>query len=176
MPRARVLLTSLLTLVALSVASCDSESPTALAPPQSPELGLPGRGLLNNLTLMSCTPLVADSATALIGASGGTIDVGPHRLTIPAGALTNDVSITAIAPSDTVSRVQLFPEGLKFNKSATLRLSYGHCSGLGTLLPRRVVYIDEDLDILEALVSVTNVFNQTVSGQLDHFSDYAVAW
>jgi hypothetical protein len=176
MSRARLLLSTFAGFAVLALASCDSAAPPILAPTASPEVALPPQGLLGNLTLMQCTPVTADSTTQAVGSGGGTIDVGSHRLTIPAGALDSTVVITAIAPSDTLSRVQLFPEGLAFDEPATLRLSYAHCSGVGTLLPRRVVYLGDDLSILEVLLSFTNLLNRTVSGRLDHFSDYAVAW
>lgn len=126
--------------------------------------------------LLSCSPLPYDSTTETIGPDGGVLQVGPHRLFIPAGALTDTVTITAVAPSDTVNRVQLQPEGLQFSRPAWLNMSYANCSLLGQLLPKRVAYTTDALVILEYLLSFDNFFTQRVTGRVNHFSNYAIAW
>src|SRR5206468_12137398 len=73
-------------------------------------------------SLLTCSPLAADSATQTIGDSGGTIYVGPHTLTIPPGALNDTVTITAVAPADTVNRVQFQPQGLTRSEEHTSEL------------------------------------------------------
>ncbi|HEY3279812.1 MAG TPA: hypothetical protein VGJ83_04810 [Gemmatimonadales bacterium] len=158
-------------LVALSCAE-----PTAPAP-----RGLLGGddlfGDLKQLTgLLQCEPLPYDSVTQTIGPLGGVIQVGPHSLTIPAGALDSDVTITAVTPSDTVNRIQFQPEGLVFNQYTDLLMSYANCNLMGSLLPKRIAYTTPDLLILDYLPSLDNVFTQTVRGKLQHFSDYALAW
>jgi hypothetical protein len=126
--------------------------------------------------LLSCSPLAADSATQVIGPAGGTIQVGPHRLVVPSEALDSAVAITAVMPSESIARVQLYPEGLTFERRAKLEMSYAHCAGAWIPLPRQIVYLDLDLNILEILESITNIFEKKVSTRLDHFSDYAIAW
>lgn len=132
--------------------------------------------LRQNVGLIQCTPLPYDSVTQTIGPDGGTIQVGPHTFTVPAGALDTDVTITAVTPSDTINRVQFQPEGLVFNQYATLRMSYANCNLLGSLLPKRIAYVSPDLQILDYLPSLDNVFSQTIRGKIQHFSEYAVAW
>jgi hypothetical protein len=148
--------------------------------PVDPAAIKPSHGLLGDLldatSLLKCSALSADSVTQTIGPAGGVISVGPHSLTIPAGALDQDVEITAIAPSDTVSRIHLEPHGLTFDRAVVLRLSYANCEGLGSLLPKRVAYTTADLEILDLLPSLDNIFARRVSAPLTHFSDYAVAW
>jgi len=126
--------------------------------------------------LFQCPPLPYDSVTQTIGPLGGTIRVGPHSFTVPAGALDTDVTITAVTPSDTVNRIQFQPEGLVFNGYTTLRMSYANCDLLGSLLPKRVAYVSPDLTILDYVPSLDNVLSQTVRGKLSHFSDYVIAW
>jgi len=134
-------------------------------------------GDLRQLTgLLQCTPLPYDSVTQTIGPEGGIIQVGPHSFTVPAGALDSDVVITAVTPSDTVNRIQFQPEGLVFNDYTTLRMSYANCNLLGSLLPKRVAYVNSDLFILDYLPSLDNVLTQTVRGKIQHFSEYAIAW
>lgn len=125
--------------------------------------------------LLTCSPLPADSVTQTIGPAGGTLVVGPHTLSIPPGALAAPVTITAVAPSDTVNRVRFAPQGLTFQTPATLTLSYANCQRvLG--LPAQIAYTTDALAILEILSSVDNGQTATVTAPLQHFSDYAVAW
>jgi hypothetical protein len=116
------------------------------------------------------------SAQGWIGPDGGSLQVGPHTLVIPRGALRRPVLIRAVAPTDNVNRVTFEPHGLEFERSARLTMSYENCGGLGVLLPRRIVYLDGRLNILEVLESVTSLREREVSARLEHFSDYALAW
>jgi hypothetical protein len=141
----------------------------------APQPGLIG-DLAQRVGLLACTPLGYDSVTQTIGPGGGTLYVGPHALRVPAGALADTVSITAVAPSDTVNRVQLRPEGLTFLSPASLTMAYGNCNLLGAPLPPRIAYTTDALLILEYLQSVSNPIAQRVTGRLEHFSNYAVAW
>lgn len=184
MTTARRFSTALLALLLCAGVSCTPDRVSA--PSEStPDYGLLGLGEGGGLLgtglargLLSCRPLPADSAQQVIGPRGGTIRVGPHTLTIPAGALSRNVTITAQAPSDSVNSVRLFPEGLTFarGKPATLTLSYSNCSLLGRLLPKRVAYTTDLLQILQLLPSLDDLLHQRVSAPLQHFSRYAVAW
>lgn len=160
-----------------AVLGCAERSLVA-PPPDAPrhDLVVEDEYVWRPLSLLKCTPLPAESVTQEVGPEGGIIQVGPHTLRIPEGALSSPVSITAVMPSDTVNRVQFEPEGLTFAEPAWLTLSYANCEGLGSWLPKRVVYLNPSLDILEILFSLNNPFAQRVTGRVTHFSDYAVAW
>jgi hypothetical protein len=158
--------------MALASASCGDHMAAPTGPPRAALVGW----LIQNSGLLGCAPLPYDSVTQTVGPAGGTIDVGPHVLSIPAGALGDTVTITAVAPSDTVRRVQFRPEGLTFATAASLRLSYAGCNLLGSVLPKQIAYTDDALNILEYLLSVDDLPTQTVTGKLHHFSSYAVAW
>ena len=129
---------------------------------------------LKNLRLLSCSPQPYVSTTQVVGPSGGTIYVGTHKLVIPAGALRRDYTIRAEQVTHRVNSVRFSPEGLKFDKPAKLTLSYSNCSPL--MLLKRVVYTDELLRILELIPSLDNLKTKTVTGDIRHFSRYAVAW
>ncbi len=90
--------------LALAVLSCAEPSAPA---PQAFLGGLPLPP--PPVGLLTCTPLASDSITQTIGPEGGTLLVGTNVLSVPAGALDSAVSITAVAPSDTVNRVQFQP-------------------------------------------------------------------
>jgi hypothetical protein len=167
---------------ALGLASCTStgDGPTGVGDSPSALLGS-GGGLLGTQIgsgLLACDPLPYASASDTIGPDGGTLVVGPHRLTVPAGALSAPVLITAEAPVGTVNSVQLQPEGLQFaqGRPARLTLSYANCPLLGRLLPKRIAYTTDLLEILSYVLSVDDLLNKRVTGTLEHFSRYAVAW
>ncbi len=174
MKRMRLLTAVLLVVLAAAGLSCLPDRTTApnVPPPDASLLG----GLLQTTGLLQCTPLPYASTTQVVGPAGGTIQVGPHTLVIPPGALSQNVTITAEAPSATVNSVRFTPQGLRFAVSAALTMSYSNCNLLGKLLPKEIAYTDDNLNILSYLISLDNLFAKKVTGKLDHFSRYAVAW
>ena len=130
--------------------------------------------LLSQLDLLSCSTQTYDSVTQSVGAAGGTINVGGHKLVIPAGALSSTVSITAVTPAVNHREVQFQPHGLQFDKKATLTLSYSGCSLISQLIPKKIVYMDSALNPLELILSLDIPLLKKVSGKIDHFSGYAV--
>ena len=161
-----------LVLTAAALLSCGEPPLSPVPPPQASLIG----GLLQATGLLQCTAMPTATATQTVGPAGGVINVGPHRLSIPAGALGAPVTITATAPSDNVNRIQFQPEGLVFQRSAALTMSYANCSLLGKLLPKQIAYTDDALNILSYLLSLDNLFAKNVTGKLNHFSNYAIAW
>ncbi|HJU74732.1 MAG TPA: hypothetical protein VJ717_13380 [Gemmatimonadaceae bacterium] len=131
-----------------------------------------------NSLLLQCKPQPYASSVKTIGVGGGVLKAGPHTLVIPPGALTKNTVITIEAPSSKVAQVKFAPHGLKFTnwQKPVLTMSYSHCSGLGTLLPKKIVYTDDLLKILETLLSLDLPKNKSVSAPLSHFSSYVVAY
>jgi hypothetical protein len=167
-------------LVAVVVCACSDRAPISApelaAPPSAPQASLIG-GLLGAVGLLQCSDLPYASTTQTIGSAGGTIRVGPHTLTVPAGALASPVAITgALVTGRGVNAVQFQPAGLTFARSAALTMSYSNCSLLGSLLPKRIAYTGDGLDIISYLLSLDNLWSKKVTGRLNHFSIYAVAW
>jgi hypothetical protein len=128
--------------------------------------------------LLTCKPLPYASDVETVGPAGGVLQVGPHTLMIPPGALSVKTVITAEAPVSKYAQVKFSPHGLKFVNSAkpVLTLSYKHCSGLLTVIKPKIVYVDSNLKILEWLLSLNLSFNKSVSAPLSHFSSYMVAY
>jgi hypothetical protein len=162
--------------LALVVSSCGENSPTSPAARATPPDADLISGLLGKTGLLSCKPLPAVSVSQTIGRSGGVMHIGPHTFTVPAGALSRNVTITAYAPSDKYNHIQFGPQGLQFDNSASLSMSYSNCSLVGFLLPKHIAYVDQKLNILYLLQSVDNLLTQKVTGKVDHFSEYAMAW
>ncbi len=174
MTTTRRLLLTLLTGVAAVLGGCRDNSPLVVGPRGTPQRDLLGSALDGGL--LTCSPLPYDSVTQTIGPEGGTLQVGAHTLSIPAGALDTAVTITAVAPSDTVNHLRFQPEGLTFQRPAYLGMSYANCNLLGSTLPKQIAYTTDALEILYYLLSVDNPPSQTVTGRLEHFSEYAIAW
>ena len=178
----RLLLIAALTVV---IASCADQGPlgvTANQPTSSATRVTTGQqndllgGLLQSIGLLKCSPLPKQTSAATIGPWGGSITVGPHRLVVPPGALSRDVTITASLSADTINAITFQPEGLQFARPAYLTMSYANCNLLGILLPKHIAYTNDNYVILELLSSVDNLFTKRVTGQVHHFSHYAMAW
>jgi hypothetical protein len=176
--------------LAATLVSC-SDSPSAPPPPNPSLLG----GVLGTVTgtvtgttgtltgslsglldgLVACRVSETERGSATIGRYGGVVRVGPHALHVPAGALDRDVTITAVAPKGNFVKVEFQPEGLRFARATALTLSYRDCGLLGSLKYTLVHLDEDDRTVLEILPSVANLLTRSVTGRLDHFSNYAIA-
>jgi hypothetical protein len=47
---------------------------------------------------------------------------------------------------------------------------------LGRLLPKRIAYTTDQLQILYYLLSLDNLLSKDVTGTVNHFSAYVIAW
>ena len=176
-----------LALAALTLTSCadDAVPPTAVAAPDiAPDAALIGEllggatgtvgDLAKNLGLVSCDVQTTHTGSAEIGPMGGVLRVGPHRLTVPPYALSEKVRISAVAPKGQYVQIQFEPEGLQFRRSTLLTMSYSECSLLSPL-SLRIVYVNDQLEILEVLPTTTSVLTRTANAPVDHFSRYMLA-
>jgi hypothetical protein len=184
-PRRFVIPLGLLLSAAAVGLSCDAPSPVGVDARPPMLLARDGSDQSGG-ALLSCRPLPYKSVTKTIGPEGGVIEVRHNLLVVPRGALTSKVSITAVAPSDTLALIRLQPEGLRFEKTAFLVETYDHCRVKPGATPRIAVVTDA-LDVIEYLVSADfrrddprfkkdHKWHRKVVGELHHFSNYAVAW
>jgi hypothetical protein len=156
-------------------AACGDHLPTAPQPP-APSASLLG-WLLGPTGLLKCSNLPYDSTTQTIGVGGGSLSVGPHTFIIPPGALSKPTAITMTLPTGLgVNAVRFKPAGLQFRTPAALTMSYANCSLLGNLLPKRIAYTTDNLQILSYLLSLDNLLSKDVTGTVNHFSAYVIAW
>jgi len=158
----------------LGTISLDLVPPDTVVPLSQPHA--PVDSLVQTAGLISCSPLPYDSATQVIGPLGGTIQAGVDTLSVPAGALLAPVAITMVTPSDTVNAVRFAPEGLTFQVPASLTMSYANCNLLGVNIPKQIAWTTDALAILDYLKSWDNKNAQLVTGEVNHFSEYAIAW
>jgi hypothetical protein len=124
--------------------------------------------------LLVCDPQTYLSSTRLVGPKGGRIKVGSHVLSIPAGALSQDITIVAEQVVGSTNSVRFSPDGLKFARPAVLTMSYNNCMTVAA--DKSIVYTTEQLGIIELLPSVDKSQSRAVTTEIDHFSRYAVAY
>jgi hypothetical protein len=175
-----------LALAAVTLTSCaDDRTPTEpVAPAIAPDPSILGDlvggvtgtvgGLVDQLGLVTCDVRTTHTASADIGVMGGTLWIGPHRLVVPPYALRERVRISAVAPKGQYVQIQFEPEGLQFRKPTLLTMSYSECSLLSPLR-LKIVYVNDRLEILEVLPTVTSILTRTANAPVDHFSRYMLA-
>ncbi len=133
-------------------------------------------GFVNGLVIGNCTNAPRFELSKPVGPEGGKLQMGPHTLDIPAGALSETVVITATSSGSKGNAVTFGPEGLRFKTFARLTLSTANCSGLGPFRLPFVVYTDDLLNILEREPSIPNLHAKRTTGLITHFSRYAIAY
>lgn len=136
--------------------------------------GLVSTTLYSVVGLLSCPSQDQITASKVIGPLGGSLVVGDHELVVPAGALSQNVTISGTRVSGSVAEVDFQPHGLKFAKPATLRLSYSVCKTSQKNV-QSIVYVDDAQQILESPQSTDDAKTDKVTAWINHFSGYAVA-
>ena len=186
-----VRLWSLALLVAANagVLSCGDSSPAGVSVP-TPFFQKGGNGTATTASGLLFCPQTYDSVTQVIGPLGGVIVVGAHALWVDSLVLKDTVSITAVAPADTVRWVRFHPNGLQFSANpvhgypagALLYTTYKDCGAIptGTL---RIAQVDDSLKVIGYLQSVSSGkknwwsnAQQYIYGWVPHFSNYALSW
>ena len=190
----RLVFSALLVAALATTASCGDPSPVGVGAPAFQKSVLKAASTLSTTAsgLVYC-PQSYDSVTQVIGPQGGVIYVGPHALWVDSLVLKDTVSITAVAPADTVRWVRFLPNGLQFPASrvdsaagyptgAVVFTSYRDCGQIlsGTL---RIARVDDSLRIEEYLDAVAKGKNvswsqgqQFVYAWVPHFTNYAIAY
>jgi hypothetical protein len=116
-----------------------------------------------------------DSGSAVIGLLGGRVQIGPHELDVPPGALLRPTHISGRTVAGDTVAVQFQPQGLRFLLPATLQLSYAQCQPQ----PKQsvsIVYVNDLLNTLLGLIeSIDHPGQHRVTGPVSHFSVYAIA-
>lgn len=132
---------------------------------------------LNSRTfdLLRCEPREYEGDAAIIGPQGGTLHIGDHELVIPRGALTEEQLIVGEASTSSLVDVEFQPEGLTFQRPAQLTLSYKNCD-VPANLDLLMAYLGVGNKILEFPASEDYRSYSEVSGEINHFSRYAVAY
>jgi hypothetical protein len=132
--------------------------------------------VLEPSALLRCDPLQFAGDAKIVGPDGGDINVGPHTLRVPRGALPWNAVITVEAPTGLEVGIELSPKGVGFAEKLVLEIDYDHCTVSDTLPPLRGVWVSDSGAVLEFPPSLDDRQNRRLSVELDHFSKYAVAY
>jgi hypothetical protein len=163
---------------ALTVASCGDHAATGPAPADAPQASLITDVIkvLSRSLVDYCSSLPTGVVSQTIGREGGVIAIGPDTLRIPAHALSKPVTITASLPAGYFSNVVVFkPDGLTFQKPASLTMGYSNCNPLENF-GLEIAQVADDMTIIEYLRSKDNKAGKSVAGPVQHFSNYAIAY
>ena len=177
----RLQFAALLVAATAAAVSCADHAVTG---PTPPSIGAPvfqasttsKKGGGGNGGIASCSTVLVGMIRQTVGPAGGVIALGPARLTIPPGALSQMVTIQAQIPAGySGNYIQFKPDRLVFQQPASLTISYSNCS-LVNATQLKVAQVSDVLQIIQYVPSTNDVDAHTVTGQLQHFSNYAVAW
>jgi hypothetical protein len=189
MKRINAFVSALLVMSVIALASCDNPASPNLPGARS-NSAKTSQSSLQQLSGLAYCPQSYDSVTQAIGPEGGMITVGSHTFWVDSLALTDTVSITAVAPADTVRWVRFSPEGLQFRPNPThgyptgalLYTNYKECEMIPSMA-LRIAQVDDSMHILGYLESVSSgrkrqwsKGNQYIYGWIPHFSSYAISW
>ena len=151
-------------------------APVLQASATSKKGGGGGGGGGGNGGVASCSTVLVGMIRQTVGPAGGVVALGPARLTIPPGALSAPVTIQAQIPAGySGNYIQFKPDKIVFQQPASLTISYSNCS-LANATQLKVAQVSDVLQIIQYVPSTNNLDAHTVTGQLQHFSNYAVAW
>ena len=148
--------------------------------------------------LVPCAPLPDATVHKTVGPEGATIEIGPHRVVIPPGALRRTYKVEAKFDGDLAQHTKLvklptgrtvkvgytvvnavhFAPHLRFARPTTITLSFANCDVQALEAASvKVVYTNRVLNVVhEVLPSTVDPADATVTAELEHFSNYAVAW
>jgi hypothetical protein len=146
--------------------SDDDHLPATPPPPGSIGQASTANGSGNRL---ACDVPSDLNGSAIIGPDGGTLDIGPHRLIIPPGALTTKVAVSGFIPAGSTIEVHFEPHGLQFKKPAGLILNSASCSAVPD-----VVYLNEVGVVAERIKAIFSTWWHVIAAPIDHFSVYAL--
>ncbi len=132
-----------------------------------------------------CSPKHAVTVRKVVGPKGLVFNVGPHKFSVPAGALDTNVTITATAPASLNDELQFEPHGLQFNKPVQMTMSYKGC-----VVPSDAVlgvaYVGHHGNAAasdsshgatkQRMPAHDDKTTSAVSALTDHFSGYVITW
>jgi len=134
-----------------------------------------GGGVAGRPVAVVCGRGNGQSDAQPIGARGGMVEVDRHELFVPEDAVGARTTLTIMEVASTSIRVELGPDGTRFETPATLTLSFARCGGP----PRgfkdlQILQVDGNDSVIAVLPSTVDMRRRTVSAQLQHLSGYLI--
>ena len=159
--------------MALLVGACTEQAPTE--PAAAPLLASH-----DGPTLIECPTNVTSSATAVIGAFGGSVTVGGSSITLPPAAVLEPTTITVTVPASKYVEIDVTANGAEhfdFLVPATITISYARCTRSDINQKTLTAwYIDSVLKtLLQPMGGFDNKVTRTVTFTTEHLSGYSIA-
>ena len=179
----RIKLLSLAFALVAGLAACDTGMSTdRLTGPQMDVASDTTTYSWNLLAAPTLTSVSENTVVAVIGARGGTIRNGDHMLMIPSKAVTSDTEFTfkviggnRVAVDFSARRLSDSAPVSTFPVSLTMRLSYKNVAISDPYRLFNAYVLDGALTgAKQPLPSSISTLTQTVSSQINHFSEYEV--
>lgn len=164
-------------LVATLAACADAgiTAPDAAAP-----LNLASARLKSGPSLLACPGLSTQSASAVIGAEGGSLSAGGQLMTVPAGAVPAPTLFTMTVPPGRYMELDIAAAGAphySFARPVSITIDYSRCRGQEVPSSLAAWHIDSDSKtLLENMGGVDDRTGRRLTFATDHLSGYAVAY
>jgi hypothetical protein len=160
---------------------CDNLSETKLTGPSDESNILIITKDANGYTIAQETDPAVGIVSASIDENGGSLNIGNHVLTVPAGAVSQPTLFTMTKLVDDIkiglTATRLLPNDVGhagFNVPVTLSLSYANAA-VPNAEALKILWIKPDgSQVVQP--SLVDAAGQDVIGTLSHFSDYGVGW
>ena len=166
---------ALATAALLALAGCSEVSQPTLATPAAPASVLGSSISLNGVLTFIGLPDLSGTRHAekyITASQGGFVELNGFRVDIPAGALSQNTTITIDLPSDNVLGKRLIadfgPEGTQFNTPVTLTFPL-----TGVLWSGSAIEVARwENGAWTSLGGSVNLLGTKLTGQTPHFSTY----
>jgi hypothetical protein len=134
----------------------------------------------NGYTIARETDPAVGVVTAVIDQNGGSLNIGNHVLTVPAGAVDGPTTFTMTKLVDEIevglTATRVLPNDIGrrgFNVPVKLSLSFANASGALDAGDLKVLWVKPNGD-LEEQPTVVDSSDEAAVGSLTHFSQYAL--
>ena len=170
--------------LSMAMVGCDSVQDGALmGPGSSSEILIITQDENGYTTAVETDPLVG-VVTAVIDANGGELNIGPHRLLVPAGAVSHPTTfVMNKLPGEIkvgLTATRLLPNDVGaagFQKPVRLTLSYENAANVSSDAEGRLQVLWQKVDgSFEAQQSYVDFGENEVRANLNHFSIYTLGW
>ncbi len=171
--------TAVLPLALLLLGACHDESPTS--PEPSLHLSRSAESFDPAPRMAVCPTTQSYRTTGVVGPAGGSLQVAGHRLTIPAGLLTEPTRFRLYAPAGRHVRLELSAAGARhyeFSSAVAVTISYDRCPRQHPNRPLASAwYVDDTMgQPLERMGGNDDRRRRAVTFRTTHFSTYIVAF
>lgn len=163
-----------LVFVLLGAAACgDPAEPLALEP-QSPSFASTGP------VLVECPTESSRAATGMIGATGGSVRLEQHELSLPVLAVRHPREFRVRTPVSNYMELEVGAadqDSFQFGKPGTITIDYSRCTRSNIDRSALSVWqIDPDTkELLEYMGGVDDKEARTVTFETDHLSTFSIA-